>query len=206
MAPGWVDTPLIEGWLDNPKEMYREAWATVPLRKTAKPTDVARVIAFLTSHSAAGHISGEYISIDGGMEVQAVWSESETLQGEKASSGTTEATARSKTTTPQSLSPATKSRPSIKIAIPVGFDAVSGWLGTGASPENNLSEYSSAYFSAYVGVLRLLKLFIKPGIADKITWFVPIHFAESFSEQFKATLNYGCELGCMDTATRALPS
>jgi hypothetical protein len=28
VAPGWVDTPLIEGRLDDPKEMYREAQAT----------------------------------------------------------------------------------------------------------------------------------------------------------------------------------
>ena len=28
VTPDWVDTPLIEGWLDDPKEMYREAWAT----------------------------------------------------------------------------------------------------------------------------------------------------------------------------------
>jgi NAD(P)-dependent dehydrogenase (short-subunit alcohol dehydrogenase family) len=28
VAPGWVDTPLIEGRLDDPKEMYTEAQAT----------------------------------------------------------------------------------------------------------------------------------------------------------------------------------
>ena len=95
-----------------------------------------------------------------------------------------------------------KPKPSIKIAISVDFDAVSGWLGTRASLENNLSDYSSGYFSAYVGVPRLLKLFIKLGITDKITWFVPMHFAESFSEQFKVVLDSECELGCMDTATR----
>ena len=97
------------------------------------------------------------------MEGQVVWSESEILQGEKASSEITEAIARSKMTIPQSLSPAMKPKPSIKIAISVDFDAVSGWLGTGASPENNLSDYSSGYLSAYVGVPRLLKLFIKLG-------------------------------------------
>jgi len=129
------------------------------------------------------------------MEGRVVWSESEILQGEKASSGVTEATARSKMAIPQSLSPAMKPKSSIKIAISVDFDAVSGWLGTGASPENNLSDYSSGYFSAYVGVPRLLKLFIKLGIADKITWFVPMHSAESFPEQFKAILDSGCELG-----------
>lgn len=210
VAPGWVDTPLIEGRLDDPKEMYREAQATVPLRKTAKSTDVARAIAFLASHSAAGHISGECISVDGGMEGRVIWSESEILQGEKASSGVTEATVRSKMTTPQPLSLAMKPRPSIKIAISVDFDAVSGWLGTGASPENNLSDYSSGYFSAYIGVPRLLKLFIKLGIADKITWFVPMHSAESFPEQFKAILDSGCELGlhgyCHEGAPQLTPT
>ncbi len=28
VAPGWVDTPLIEGRLDDPKELWAEAQAT----------------------------------------------------------------------------------------------------------------------------------------------------------------------------------
>ena len=39
----------------------------MPLRKIAQPTDVARAAAFLASHRAAGHISGQCISVDGGM-------------------------------------------------------------------------------------------------------------------------------------------
>jgi NAD(P)-dependent dehydrogenase (short-subunit alcohol dehydrogenase family) len=31
VAPGWVDTKLIEGRLDDPKEMWREAEATLVL-------------------------------------------------------------------------------------------------------------------------------------------------------------------------------
>jgi NAD(P)-dependent dehydrogenase (short-subunit alcohol dehydrogenase family) len=31
VAPGWVDTELIEGRLDDPKEMWREAQATYVL-------------------------------------------------------------------------------------------------------------------------------------------------------------------------------
>jgi NAD(P)-dependent dehydrogenase (short-subunit alcohol dehydrogenase family) len=60
VAPGWVDTPLIEGRLDDPKELWAEAQATVPLRKIARSEDVAKVMAFLASHRAAGHISGEW--------------------------------------------------------------------------------------------------------------------------------------------------
>lgn len=83
VAPGWVDTPLIGGRLDDPKEMYREAQTTVPLRKIAKPTDVARAITFLASHRAAGHISGECISVDGGMEGRVVWTEPEIFHEQK---------------------------------------------------------------------------------------------------------------------------
>lgn len=77
VAPGWVDTPLIAGRLDDPAELWAEAQATVPLRKIAKPEDVARTMAFLASHKAAGHITGECISVDGGMEGRVVWKEGE---------------------------------------------------------------------------------------------------------------------------------
>lgn len=50
VAPGWVDTPLIEGRLDDSKEMWTEAHATVPLQKVAQPQDIARAMAFLASH------------------------------------------------------------------------------------------------------------------------------------------------------------
>ncbi|KAF2809689.1 polysaccharide deacetylase family protein-like protein [Mytilinidion resinicola] len=209
VAPGWVDTPLIEGRLDDPKEMYREAQATVPLQKIAKPTDVARTVAFLASHRAAGHISGQCISVDGGMEGRIVWSESEigqrTEDVQLARPIITEATS----SIPIPLVSAQKSRPSIKIAVSIDFDAVSGWLGTGTSLENNLSDYSSGFFSALVGVPRLLKLFKRLGIADKTTWFVPMHSAESFPEQFKAILDSGCELGlhgyCHEGAPQLTP-
>jgi hypothetical protein len=79
VAPGWVDTPLIAGRLDDPKELWTEAQATVPLRKIASPKDVAKTMAFLASHRAAGHITGECISVDGGMEGRVVWKAEEVL-------------------------------------------------------------------------------------------------------------------------------
>ncbi|OCK81745.1 polysaccharide deacetylase family protein-like protein [Lepidopterella palustris CBS 459.81] len=210
VAPGWVDTPLIEGRLDDPKEMYREAQATVPLRKIANPTDVARAVVFLASHRAAGHITGECISVDGGMEGRIVWSESETLQGKKESPKSKIVRTQTAPPIPQALTPAAQPKNSIKLLISVDFDAVSGWLGTGASSDNNLADYSSGYFSANVGVPRLLKLFKKLGIADKITWFVPMHSAESFPEQFKAILDTGCEIGlhgyCHEGAPQLTPN
>lgn len=86
-------------------------------------------------------------------------------------------------------------KPPIKVCLSVDFDAVSGWLGTGQSPENCLADYSSGFFSAYVGVQRLLRVFKRLNIADKITWFIPGHSIESFPEQTRAILASGCELG-----------
>ena len=91
--------------------------------------------------------------------------------------------------------PTPGTRAKIKILISVDFDAVSGWLGTGQHPDNNLADYSSGFFSAYVGVPRLLKLFKKLGIQDKMTWFVPMHSAESFPTEFKSIVDSGAEIG-----------
>ncbi|KAF2266655.1 polysaccharide deacetylase family protein-like protein [Lojkania enalia] len=213
VAPGWVDTKLIEGRLDDPKEMWREAQATVPLRKIAKPEDVARAAAFLASHRAAGHISGQCISVDGGMEGRIIWSEEEIQKSTKTtlpiqdletidSSTTTIAPEAGKLENPEpapsitkSLSPPRKPKSTIKVLISVDFDAVSGWLGTGSHPDNNLADYSSGFFSAYVGVPRLLKLFKKHSIQDKVTWFVPMHSAESFPKEFQSIVDSGCEIG-----------
>jgi peptidoglycan/xylan/chitin deacetylase (PgdA/CDA1 family) len=85
--------------------------------------------------------------------------------------------------------------PSLKILISVDFDAVSGWLGTGYSPENTLSDYSTGFFAARVGVPRLLKLFNRLGIADKVTWFIPGQSADSFPAETKDVIDSGAEIG-----------
>ncbi|KAI9710957.1 MAG: hypothetical protein M1820_002394 [Bogoriella megaspora] len=189
VAPGWVDTPLIEGRLDDPGEMWREAQATVPLRKIAMPEDVARTVAYLASHRAAGHISGECIGVDGGMEGRVVWNEKEML-------GENEKQRQSENPGSQTFLPAQISvkKQKIKIALSVDFDAVSGWLGTGKTPDNNLADYSSGFFAARVGVPRLLKLFKKLDIADKLTWTIPGHSMESFPEQTQAIVDSGAEI------------
>ncbi|KAF3047288.1 hypothetical protein E8E11_007135 [Didymella keratinophila] len=136
VAPGWVDTKLIEGRLDDPQEMWREAQATYV-------------------HSCLD-------------------------------------------------------RPKIKILLSVDFDAVSGWLGTGQHPDNNLADYSAGFFSAYVGVPRLLKLFKKHGVQDRLTWFVPMHSAESFPKEFASIVESGAEIGlhgyCHEGAPQLTPS
>ncbi|KAF2673789.1 polysaccharide deacetylase [Microthyrium microscopicum] len=83
----------------------------------------------------------------------------------------------------------------IKILISVDFDAVSGWLGTGSSPENNMADYSTGVFAARVGVPRLLKLFDRLHIANNVTWFLPGHSIESFPDQTAAIVSSGAEIG-----------
>ncbi|KAK5045063.1 hypothetical protein LTR84_010211 [Exophiala bonariae] len=75
VAPGWVNTPLIGDRLDDPKKMWSECQATVALKKISKPEDAAGAMAFLANHRAAGSISGECISVDGGMEGRIIWRE-----------------------------------------------------------------------------------------------------------------------------------
>ena len=78
VAPGWINTPLIGDRLDEPYERWAESQATVALKKLAEPHDVACCMAFLSSHRAAGHISGQCISIDGGQEGRLLWRQAPT--------------------------------------------------------------------------------------------------------------------------------
>lgn len=193
VAPGWVDTPLIEGRLDDPAEMWVEAQATVSLRKIARPEDVARMMAFLASHRAAGHISGECVSVDGGMEGRVVWKEEEVGGGLRE---TVVGEVQSVVPSLTQLAISTPPKRKVKILLSVDFDAVSGFLGTGASASNNMADYSSGFFAGQVGVPRLLKLFKKHGISSDVTWFIPGHSMETFPVQTKMILDSGAEIGC----------
>ena len=166
----------------------------MPLRKIAQPHDVACTMAFLASHRAAGHISGECISVDGGMEGRVVWKESDIVM--KAASIETPSILMDNQKLPSSTtSPACPSKKrQIKVALSVDFDAVSGWLGTGTHPENNMADYSAGIFAGKVGVVRLVKLLKKLGIADKMTWFIPGHSMETFPEETQTIVQSGCEV------------
>ncbi|KIW05154.1 uncharacterized protein PV09_03705 [Verruconis gallopava] len=85
--------------------------------------------------------------------------------------------------------------PTLKILISVDFDAVSGWLGTGQTPDNTLADYSSGFFAGRVGVPRLLKLFKRLGLSDKITWFIPGQSADTFPQETRAIIDSGAEIG-----------
>ena len=64
VAPGWVDTDMSAPALNDPKT--RDAiFATIPMRRVAKPEEIAAPILFLcTEH--AGFITGEVFNVNGG--------------------------------------------------------------------------------------------------------------------------------------------
>jgi 3-oxoacyl-[acyl-carrier protein] reductase len=66
VAPGWTVSPMTEASLTD--ELVAHVTATMPLRKVARTEDIARTVAFLLSDRAAGHVTGEVVTVAGGME------------------------------------------------------------------------------------------------------------------------------------------
>ncbi|HVE62305.1 MAG TPA: SDR family oxidoreductase [Mycobacteriales bacterium] len=66
VAPGWTVSPMTAGRLD-PADVARVT-ATMSLGKVATVDDIAHAVAFLASDVTAGHITGQVITVAGGME------------------------------------------------------------------------------------------------------------------------------------------
>jgi 3-oxoacyl-[acyl-carrier protein] reductase len=66
VAPGWTVTPMTAAELDE--EVVARVTATVPLRKVAEPHDVANAVSWLLSDRVASHVTGQLITVAGGME------------------------------------------------------------------------------------------------------------------------------------------
>jgi 3-oxoacyl-[acyl-carrier protein] reductase len=73
VEPGWTVTPMAAATLARDGSVDRVT-RTMPLRQLASPDDVARAVLFLSSPSAARHLSGETITVAGGMEGRPLWS------------------------------------------------------------------------------------------------------------------------------------
>ncbi|OLS16803.1 MAG: 3-oxoacyl-[acyl-carrier-protein] reductase FabG [Candidatus Heimdallarchaeota archaeon LC_3] len=65
--PGWTITPMVKDSLKD-KSIVKRVLQTIPMRKVATTQDIANVVVFLTSDKASGHISGQIITVAGGME------------------------------------------------------------------------------------------------------------------------------------------
>lgn len=76
VCPSWVLTPMAESFASDEKAVKR-ALQTVPLRKLARPADVAAAVVFLASSRLSGHLTGQSLVVAGGMEGRVLYEPSE---------------------------------------------------------------------------------------------------------------------------------
>jgi 3-oxoacyl-[acyl-carrier protein] reductase len=70
VAPGWTVSPMTRGHVDE--ERVQRLSRTMALRKVAQPEDVARQVVVLASDVLSGHVTGQVVTIAGGMEGRVV--------------------------------------------------------------------------------------------------------------------------------------
>jgi 3-oxoacyl-[acyl-carrier protein] reductase len=66
VAPGWTETSMTRGLVDA--EAVRRISRTMALRKVGQPEDVAAQVVVLASDVLSGHVSGQLVTVAGGME------------------------------------------------------------------------------------------------------------------------------------------
>jgi 3-oxoacyl-[acyl-carrier protein] reductase len=66
VAPGWTVSPMTEASLTD--ELVETVTATMALKQVARTEDIARTVVWLCSERAAGHVTGEVVTVAGGME------------------------------------------------------------------------------------------------------------------------------------------
>lgn len=67
VCPGWTATDMARDALDE-KGFVERITRTMPLRKVGRAEDVARVVVSLASDEISGHVTGEVVTVAGGME------------------------------------------------------------------------------------------------------------------------------------------
>lgn len=65
VAPGYIDTDMTQAMSDSAKEAII---AQIPLKRAGQTKDIAEMVAFLASDKAS-YITGQIISVDGGMAI-----------------------------------------------------------------------------------------------------------------------------------------
>jgi 3-oxoacyl-[acyl-carrier protein] reductase len=68
--PGWTESPMTRGHVDP--EHVRRISRTMALRRVAQPEDVARQVVVLASDELSGHVTGQIVTVAGGMEGRTV--------------------------------------------------------------------------------------------------------------------------------------
>lgn len=76
VEPGWTLTPMTEEALEDDAQVAHVA-RTMALRRIASAWDVAAACLFFLSPSAAAHLSGQTLTVAGGMEGRLLWEREE---------------------------------------------------------------------------------------------------------------------------------
>jgi 3-oxoacyl-[acyl-carrier protein] reductase len=66
VCPGWTRSPMTRTALSD--ELLDRVTRTMPLRKVARPEDVAAQVVALASDRISGHVTGQVVTVAGGME------------------------------------------------------------------------------------------------------------------------------------------
>jgi 3-oxoacyl-[acyl-carrier protein] reductase len=70
VAPGWTESPMTRGHVSE--DQVRRISRTMALRKVAQPGDVAAQVVALASPVLSGHVTGQIVTVAGGMEGRVV--------------------------------------------------------------------------------------------------------------------------------------
>lgn len=76
VEPGWTVTHMVREELDTPGAIEGVV-RTMPVRQLGRAVDVARAVLFLSSPAMARHVSGEVLTVAGGMEGRVQWAPEE---------------------------------------------------------------------------------------------------------------------------------
>jgi 3-oxoacyl-[acyl-carrier protein] reductase len=80
VCPGWVRTALTQHVANDPARLER-VLQTIPLRKIGRATDVAMAVVYLASGHLSGHVSGQVLTVSGGMEGRVLYGPEEVDPG-----------------------------------------------------------------------------------------------------------------------------
>jgi len=70
VAPGWTESPMTRGHVSE--QQIQRISRTMALRKVAQTEDVARQVVVLASDQLSGHVTGQVVTVAGGMEGRVV--------------------------------------------------------------------------------------------------------------------------------------
>jgi 3-oxoacyl-[acyl-carrier protein] reductase len=72
VEPGWTVTEMAREALDEP-DAIESMLRTMPLRQLGRPEDIARAVAVFLSPRLSRHVSGEMLTVAGGMDGRVSW-------------------------------------------------------------------------------------------------------------------------------------